>query len=54
MKRKCAVPGCDTLNPQADPTVTYYSFPKITFNKQNKSQPNLISVRRLESWKKVS
>lgn len=49
MKVKCIVPQC--LSNSFNHPFQTFPFPKITYNKVNQNQPNLVSLRRIKLWK---
>lgn len=51
MRIKCVAPKC--IGNAFSHSLTTYPFPKITYNKVNQSQPNLVSLRRINLWKKA-
>lgn len=51
MKMKCIVPNC--IGNEFLHSIITFPFPKITYNKVNPSQPNLVSLRRINLWKKA-
>lgn len=51
MKVRCIVPKC-VSNEDSKLFVTF-PFPKITYNKYDPSQPNLVSIRRFTAWKEA-
>lgn len=48
---KCIVPNC--IANEFPHSIVTFPFPKITYNKVNPSQPNLVSLRRINLWKKA-